>query len=153
MVLSLHYRYIHFPAKRPVITLGGQNYRARPVIPVTIIGPSNSRLTAGLVDPGADDTIFHQTFAQHLGIDLSSAPLMTGSGVGMVPLSMRIAEVTFRLHDGREQREWRALVGFTSAKLRQPLLRYAGFLQYFTAKFDTVNEDVELDTNANYPGT
>ena len=43
-------------------------------------------------------------------------------------------------------------VGFTSAPLRQPLLGYAGFLQFFTATFHGDREEVELAVNAAYPG-
>jgi hypothetical protein len=55
--------------------------------------------------------------------------------------------------DTREQREWPAWVGSTSARLRQPLLGYAGFLQFFTATFEGDREEVLLTINASYPGT
>jgi hypothetical protein len=66
---------------------------------------------------------------------------------------VRYAEVTLRIADNQEQREWKAWVGFTAARLRQPLLGYAGFLQYFTATFHGDREEVELTVNPTYPGT
>ena len=65
---------------------------------------------------------------------------------------MRLAQVTLRIADNNEQREWRAWVAFTSATMRQPLLGFAGFLQYFTAAFHGDREEVELTVNGLYPG-
>jgi hypothetical protein len=44
-------------------------------------------------------------------------------------------------------------LGFTSAPLRQSLLGYAGFLQFFTATFYGDTEQVELTINSLYTGT
>lgn len=52
-----------------------------------------------------------------------------------------------------EFREWEAWAGFTAARMRQPLLGFAGFLQYFTATFDGEGEKLELAVNRLYPGT
>jgi hypothetical protein len=58
-----------------------------------------------------------------------------------------------KIADLREQREWRAWVGFTSVPLKYPLLGFAGFLQFFTATFDGEREQLELTVNNLYPGT
>jgi hypothetical protein len=71
----------------------------------------------------------------------------------MTPYTVRLAEVTLRLAGNNEQREWKAWVGFTAAPLRQPLLGYAGFLQFFTATFHGDREEVELAVNVTYAGT
>ena len=63
------------------------------------------------------------------------------------------AEVTLRLTDGREFREWRARVGFTATPLQRPPLGFAGCLQFFTASFFGDREEVELTVNGLYPGT
>jgi hypothetical protein len=76
-----------------------------------------------------------------------------GSGVGLAAAPIRYAEVTLRVTDGREFREWRARVGFTSAPLKRALLGFAGFLQFFTATFHGDREEVELAVNSLYPGT
>ena len=68
-------------------------------------------------------------------------------------VSLRYAQVTLRITDGRERREWQAWVGFTGAKLQYSLLGFAGFLQFFDAVFRGAMEEAELTVNALYPGT
>ena len=58
-----------------------------------------------------------------------------------------------RLTDGKEFRRWPAWVGFTAARLKQPLLGFAGCLQFFGALFRGDREEVELEVNALYPGS
>jgi hypothetical protein len=106
-----------------------------------------------LLDSGADDTLFPEAVAGQLGIDLTNAPTGTGAGVGVQHLTVRYAQVTLRIADLQGRREWTAWVGFTAGRLRQPLLGYAGFLQFFTATFYGDREEVELTINSTYPGT
>ncbi len=151
--MSLRFSYQGFKVPNPIPSLGGQTVRYRPVISVTVIGPNGTRPVPALLDTGADDTLFPEDLAPLLGIDLSTAPSGSGAGFGMQAATVRYAEVTLRITDGREQREWNAWVGFTTAKLRQALLGYAGFLQYFTASFFGDRQEVELTVNASYPGS
>jgi hypothetical protein len=151
--MSLFFRYRVKPVNQPVLTLGGRWYRPRPLIPVSIIGASNTRVADGLLDTGADDTVFPEYLAVPLGIDLSNAPsgYMRAANLGRIPV--RYAQVHLRITDGVEQREWPAWVGFTPAPLNQPLLGFAGFLHLFTATFHGDREQVELTVNSLYPGT
>ncbi len=151
--MSLRFPYQPFSVGHRLVNLGGRTERPRPVIDVTVIGPTDSRVSDGLLDTGADDTLFSDALAAKLGIDLSGAPTGSGAGLGMHATTVRYAEVTLRLAGQNEQREWKAWVGFTKALLRQPLLGYAGFLQFFTATFHGDLEEVELGVNATYPGT
>jgi hypothetical protein len=107
----------------------------------------------GLVDPGADDTVFSTALATQVGIDLSNAPSGSASGIGLVSSSLLHARVKLRIATATEHREWEAWVGFTTTQLRFPLLGFAGFLQYFTATFHGDTEQLELTVNATYPGT
>jgi hypothetical protein len=88
-----------------------------------------------------------------IGLDLTNAPVGSSAGVGSGRLALRYAQVTLRIAGHREQREWQAWVGFTPARLRQPLLGFAGFLQFFTATFSGDREEIELAVNSLYPGT
>jgi hypothetical protein len=108
----------------------------------------------GLLDSGADDTAFPEVAAVQIGLDLSQAPFGEVSGVvgiGVVPV--RYAQVELRVTDGREFRAWPAWVGFTAARLKQPLLGFAGFLQFFTSTTRGDREEVELEVNPLYPGS
>jgi hypothetical protein len=110
-------------------------------------------LQQGLLDTGSDDTVFPERVAARIGVDLTTAPTGEASGVGGGKALLRYAEVTLRLSDGREHRQWTARVGFTSALLRRPLFGFAGFLQFFTACFHGDREEVELTINGLYQGT
>lgn len=151
--MSMRIPYKDFPVRNPIPSLGGRMERPRPVIFITMLGPLGTYVEGALLDTGADDTLFPETVAGKLGIDLANAPIATGAGFGMLVSTVRYAEVTLRITDGVEQREWKAWVGFTSAKLRQPLLGYAGFLQFFTATFRGDLQEVELEINSSYPGS
>ena len=151
--MSLHFRYALRPSNQPVLSLGGRFSRPRPIVAVLLRGPAGDHPVDAWIDIGAEDTVFPDWVAARVGIDLTGAPAGTGSGIGIAFVPLRLAEVTMRLTDGRELREWRALVGFTAAKLRHPLLGFAGFLQFFTATFHGDREEVELAVNNLYPGT
>jgi hypothetical protein len=116
------------------------------------LGPTATVTREALLDSGADDTVFPETVATLAGIDLTNAPTGQAAGVGMTAVVVRYAEVTLRLTDGREFREWPARAGFTAAPLHRPLLGFAGCLQFFTATFFGDREEVELAVNGLYPG-
>jgi predicted aspartyl protease len=118
-----------------------------------VIGSNNTYPIHGLLDTGADDTLFSEHVATHLGIDLSNAAIGHAKTATLMSVPVRYAQVTLRLTDGAERREWPAWVGFTSAKLHHPLFGFAGFLQFFTATFHGDREEVELTVNSFYPGT
>ena len=136
--------------QHPVVSLGGRWVRPRPVIGVTLIGPSDSRLRFGLLDTGGDDTLIPESLAPVLGVDLANAPSGTGKGIGSGPVPLRSAQVGLRITDGKERREWTGWVGFTPAPLPYPILGFAGCLQFFTATFHGDREEVELAVNRFY---
>jgi hypothetical protein len=151
--MTLRFPFRSFPVLRPLVSLPGRNSRPRPIIPVTLLGQLGAVARDCLLDSGSDDTVFPESVAVAAGIDLSKAPTGSAAGVGLQALTLRFAEVTLRVADNQEQREWSAIVGFTSAKLRQPLLGYAGFLQFFDVLIRGQKEDVELTVNGAYLGT
>ena len=123
------------------------------MIPVTLIVPTRTKLAIALLDTGAEDTVFPESYAMQLGIDLTNAPTGEGQGASGIPLSLRYVNLTLRIADNNEQREWPAIVAFAPLQNQLPLLGFAGFLQYFTACFHGDLEFVELTVNALYPGT
>jgi hypothetical protein len=151
--MSLCYRYLQLARNRPVIPLGGRWVRPRPIVPISLVGPSGSAAQDGLLDTAADDTVFPEALAAIIGVDLTNAPVGRASGVGLVAAPLRYAEVTLRIAQGAERREWTAWVGFTPALLNRPLLGFAGFLQFFTATFHGDRDEVELAVNSLYRGT
>jgi hypothetical protein len=91
--------------------------------------------------------------ASRIGVDLTNAPLIAiAPATPASSPAAQLAQLTLRLTDGAEVREWPAWVGF-AATLRRPLLGFAGCLQFFTATFRGDREHVELAANGLYPGT
>ncbi len=118
-----------------------------------MLGPTNARLIEGQLDTATDDTVFPDGLAALLGIDLTNAPEGEATGIGGQPVArLRFAPVRLRLATASEQREWPAFVAFTAARLRYPLLGFAGVLQFFHSDFRGDDEQVELTINSRYPG-
>ncbi len=151
--MSVRFPYRLMRAKNAVWSLGGRWVRPRPIFMATLIGPAGAYPRLSLLDTAADDTVFPQQAAVQAGIDLTNAPSGEAGAVGGVTVPVRYAEVTLRITDGREFHEWTARVGFTAARLIQPLLGFAGFLQFFSANFLGDGEEVELTVNSLYTGT
>lgn len=150
--MSLFFRYKIVAVPHAVVSLGGRWSRPRPIVTVSVIGPSNTAAADGRLDTGADDTIFSERLAARIGLDLTNAPLGQATTATLANVPVRYSQVSLRLTDGKEQREWRAWVGFSSA-IHRPLFGFAGFLQFFTATLHGDREKVELTVNNLYPGT
>jgi hypothetical protein len=119
--LSLRFRSQLVSVPSAVWSLGGRSVRPRSLVEVAVIGPAATRVRLAPVDPGADATIFSDALAAPIGLDLTHAPQGSGSVVGGPKIPLRYAEVTLRITDGREQREWPARVGFTPVPRVYPL--------------------------------
>jgi hypothetical protein len=150
--MSLVFPYTLVAANHPVASLGGRWSRPRALVMVSAIGPKNTFPMEGRLDTGSDDTVFPERLASLIGVDLSNAPIGQNRTANMIPSTVRYAQITLRITDGMERREWPAWVGFTSA-VHRPLLGFAGFLQFFTATFRGDREQVELTVNSLYQGT
>jgi hypothetical protein len=149
----LIFHYMAIPTKLPVPSLGGQQVRHRPVIPVLLTGTVSPQLRDGLLDTGADDTVFSDAVALALGVDLSRAEQRTISLAGRPqPLTCRYALLELRITDGTETFVWNAMIGFVTARLHYALLGQAGFLQYFSADFDGDDHIVTLVPKPSFPG-
>ncbi len=72
--MSLRFRYKLIPIGHPVLPLGGRWVRPRPLVAVTVVGPASSRAKEALLDTAADDTVFSETLAVQIGLDLTNAP-------------------------------------------------------------------------------
>ncbi len=151
--MTMTFPYTSYRRQHPAISLGGRYSRPRPRISVTLIDSNHTAVVDALLDTGADETVFPEHVAISLGIDLTNAPTGEGQGIGGIPVLLRYVNLTLRIADNNEQREWPAVVAFAPLQHQLPLLGFAGFLQYFTACFHGDLEFVELTVNALFPGT
>ncbi len=149
----MRFAYKPIRTTAPVVPLNGRQERPRPIVNITLIGPSGSKVISGRLDSHSDDTVFPEQYAVQTGIDLTNAPQGTAAGIGQVPVPVKYAQVTLRLTDGVERREWVGWVGFTPVLSSYALLGFAGCLQFFDATFYGAREEVELTVNGLYPGT
>lgn len=151
--MTMRFKYRLQPRRTPSIPLGGRWVQPRPIISLTLIHGQRTWLGEGLVDDGADDTVFHDSVAATLGIDLTHLPGSVCEAVGGAAIPVRFATVTIRILANQERREWQGCVAFTPIRLRNSLLGFGGFLQFFTAAFHGDLEFLDLTINSLYPGT
>lgn len=121
-----------------------------------VISPAtghSQNLHLSLLDSGADDTIMPLTVATVLGVALLPSPSSYGIRWGRTSYPIRYGEVEFELTDGLTTCCWRAVVAFTTAAVRYPLLGVAGFLEFFDTTFLWAARIAGLQANAAYPGS
>ncbi len=104
-----------------------------------------------MLDTGCDDTIFPTAIMQLIGAvalpDRGSRIVWHGKR-----FSIQHAQVHLFLADDVSTYSWPAIVTFTPAPLKYPLLGTAGCLQYFDARFLGADRAVELEANWTYTG-
>jgi hypothetical protein len=146
--------YMAIPASRPIPSLGGSLFRHRPILAVRLAGPAGMKVRDGLLDTGSDDTVFDDSLAGVLGVDLRQAEeRMVGLAGRPTPVRCRYAAVELRISDGvTETYEWSAIVGFVAGPLHYNLLGHAGFLQYFRSDFDGEARLVTIIPKPSFPG-
>ncbi len=146
--------YLPCGSTKPIPSLGGSLIRYRPVMAVRLTGPMNTKLRDGLLDTGSDDTVFTESMARLIGMDLDNTQeRLVGLADRPHPVRCRYASVQLRITDGlTETFEWMAIVGFVPGPLHYNLLGQAGFLQYFRADFDGEANLVTLTPKPSFPG-
>jgi len=147
--------FAYQPAAMPAALAGlvGRPRKHRPMFHVALIGPARTLPVLGLLDTGADYTIFPDRVAAQVGLDLSRAVPVACQGVGGTSLLAQFLPVTLRVSDGVESREWPGFVGFAAISTPYALLGDLGFLEFFDANFRSVRREVELTVNTRYAGT
>jgi hypothetical protein len=104
-----------------------------------------------VVDPAADDTIIPLDTAARVGALLRPD---TGHRVRwrgqLHPL--RFGDVELILDDGISVLRWPAVVGFSRAPVRYPVLGQGGCLHFIDVKFFGVDQVVTLEANPSFPG-
>lgn len=148
----MRFPYQPRPMRQPVFPLGGAYIRHYPLVPVFLSGPNGGWTRDCLLDSGADDTLFPETAALALGIDLTGAPTASATQANGSVIQYRYASATLRVSDGNESCEWVAVIGFTNYPLRWPLLGQTGFLQFFDVTLLGTSREIVLMPNATFSG-
>src|SRR5262245_8395694 len=95
--VSMTFPYRRYLFGQPQFSLDGLLYRPRPVIPITLVGPTNTICRDALINGGADDTLFPVDDALDMGLDLRQLRRGATTGIGGTVINVRYAEVTLRL--------------------------------------------------------
>jgi hypothetical protein len=66
---------------------------------------------------------------------------------------LEYAPVEFELSDGSETWRWPAVIGFSEAPIRYPLLGVAGSLEFMDVTFRGGEKELTIEANALYPGS
>ncbi len=140
---------------RPNPALGGRLFHYRPITAVRVTGPRGDQTRDGLLDSGADATLFPERAAIRIGIDLTGAVEQDIELVGRpAPLRCRYASMQLTITDGlRETYEWTAVVGFTASPIRYSILGHGGVLEFFDVEFRGADREVVLIPIRSFPGT
>ena len=127
--------------------------RWRPLVPVTIVGPTGKRrlFPLAVFDPGSDDTVLPLAVMGMVGVSLRPDTRHALRWRGQ-SYALRFGDVELELCDGPHVWRWSAAVGFSQAPLRYPILGIGGCLEFFDARFLGESRFVELETNRSYPG-
>jgi hypothetical protein len=157
--MSLWFPYLSVPliGPPPPTLPPGTLVRWRPFVPIRVHSLTTGQdydINEALVDSGADDTIFPMDVATLTGIALLPLGSIGHSirwGTSRHPI--RFGEVRLELSDGIEAWNWNAIVAFTPAPIRYPLLGQASFFSFFDITFKGEAREVSLETNPSFPGT
>jgi hypothetical protein len=156
-VLSFPYLDEPLTGPPPPSLPAGAAVRWRPLVPVDILGPSGlvRHFGRAVLDPGADDTVFPLDTGRRLGVRLRPD---TGHRIRwrgqLHPLLF--GDVELVLADDSSECRWPAVVAFSPAPLRYPILGIFGIcgcLVFFDGRFLGADWVAELDPNRSYPGT
>jgi hypothetical protein len=126
--------------------------RWRPLVPIVVHGLQGLvSFSRALVDCGADDSIFPLDVASLLNIPLQplTGHVMRWRGQRY---ALRYGHIELELvdDDGNSLR-WPALVGFSAANMRYPLLGLCGCLEFFDTRLLGNDHVIELEANLSFP--
>src|SRR5437762_2101998 len=115
--------------------MAGAGGIVRPLIAVAIEGPRGRRLVDGLLDTGADRTLFPLREAEEIGIQLPAQTSGIVKAADGVAIAYRLADVVLELRSHGSIVRWKASVGFAEPPLSLIHLGTRGFLEYFHCTF------------------
>lgn len=126
----------------------------RPSILARVVGLASDSLVYGLLDTGADFTLFDSSLIDLLNVHIRPGDYDTGRGASGHKFDIYYGVVDIELANRRRTTvyRWHARVGFTERPKGQgALFGREGFLQYFSASFHGPKRYVNLVPRVTLP--
>lgn len=126
----------------------------RPMVRVRVVGLTRDASFWALLDTGADETILPMPIGLAIGAMMYPSSTWTMGGLAGQTVEATLGDVQFEVGQRRTIYQWKARVGFVSFPTPEDevaILGHAGFLNFFTASFDSVKRELKMKPNANFP--
>jgi hypothetical protein len=114
----------------------------RPLVEVTLAGPSGKMLVLALIDSGADNTLIRADYARVLGIPLDQRRMRHFIGIGSKRMPCLLAPITLQVN-GFEG-SFTITAGFIDSPAVDVLLGQADFFELFRIRFEKDRGTFEL---------
>ncbi|MGE5444512.1 MAG: retropepsin-like aspartic protease [Ignavibacteriales bacterium] len=128
--------------KQPSLLDPQKPWISRPFIPVRLVYKDKYIDVYGLVDSGADASLFHSSVAKELGIDLESGKRKQFFGITEQGIDVYFHKIRLQIRGFSDSIELE--VGFTNSKGVGAILGQAGFFENYHIKFERDKEQVEI---------
>ena len=115
---------------------------ARPYILIRITGPKGFWEGYGLIDSGADRSLFNIQIAEKIGLDLTKAPEEFFGGIEGSSLKAKLHKVKIQIVGMKEYTE--VLAGFIDSSGVAAILGQEGFFDNFRIKFERDHGIIEI---------
>lgn len=125
----MKYPYIKFPSADPK-----RRWIARPLIPIRVIGPKGKWEGYGLIDSGADKSLFNIEIAKDIGLNLEYTQIENFSGIEGGRLKAKLVKVKIQIMGMEEVSE--LTVGVVESSVVGVILGQDGFFDAYRVKFE-----------------
>ncbi len=135
----MKFPYIKLPLVDPKL-----KWISRPYIPISLIGPKGIWEGYGLIDSGADRSLFNVQIAENIGLNLNEDPVEKFGGIEGSTIEARLHKVKVQIIGMDSEIEITA--GFVSSDGVAAILGQDGFFDSFSIKFERVHGVIEINS-------
>lgn len=114
----------------------------RPLVEVTLSGPSGKIPVLALLDSGADSTLIRADYARALGIPLNRQHVQNFIGIGPERMPCFLAPITLQVR--YFEAPFMITAGFIDSRSVDVLLGQADFFEHFRVRFEKDHDMFEL---------
>ena len=133
----MRFQYFKIPSADP-----SRKWISRPLIPIRVIGPKGIWEGYGLIDSGADRSLFNTEIAEEIGLRLTNSQTENFFGIEGDRLKANLHEI--RLQILGVDKEVEILAGFVDSPGVGAILGQDGFFDAFRIKFEKDHGIVEI---------